>query len=115
MHHAEHLNKTVLFVIFKKKVKVDSKSAYVPIVAQDFQEETFSVSLEKRERILDDFDLLSSFKKLNSAQVNLMKLHSLWSICPFTQEKCLLVNSAHGLNNFFLCEKLEDANTWPNT
>jgi hypothetical protein len=115
VHHAEHFNKTVLFVIFKKKVKVDSKSAYVPIVAQDFQEETFSVSLEKRERILDDFDLLSSFKKLNSAQVNLMELHSLWSICPFTQEKCLLVNSAHGLNNFFLCEKLEDANTWPNT
>jgi len=81
VHHAEHFNKSVLFVIFKKKVKVDSKSAHVPIVAQYFQEETFSVSLEKRERILDDFDLFSSFNKLISAQVNLMVLYSLLSLC----------------------------------
>jgi hypothetical protein len=42
-----------------------------------------------------------------------MKLHSFWGIGTFAQEQCLLIDTAHGLNNFFLSEKLENANAGP--
>jgi hypothetical protein len=82
-------------------------------VIQNFQKEALSISLEKWQRILNNLDLFSPFKEFNCAQVDFVKLHSFRGIGTFAQKQGLLINSTHGLNNFFLSEKLKNANARP--
>ena len=71
--------------------------------------------LEKWERDVGDFDLLSSDEELDCAEVDFIQTHLPGWVSFLTKDKSLFIDSSQSFHYFFHCEVGEDASRWPHS